>query len=196
MGKNIVKVLFGIFIFVSVSNVWADDSSIKVEGIIFNSTVKVAGKTLVLNGAGKRVKLFHDVYAMGLYVPKKSTSPDDLIQMDGPKLIEIHMLRNVDAKTFVEALKDGLEDNNADDTLSKLKPQITQLESIMLQTKQASKGNTIKLEFNPSGGTQVYMNGKKLGSQIGAGANFYSALLRVWLGKDSVDGDLKISLEG
>lgn len=188
--------LFAVFLLVNFSNIWADNSGITVKGIVFNPSTTVGGKTLVLNGAGKRVKFFHDVYAMGLYVTKKSNSPNDLIQMSGPKLIEIHMLRDVDADTFTKALQEGLEDNNSRNILNGLNMQIGQLVDLMKQTKQANKGDTIKLEFDPATGTQIYKNGNKLGSPIGAGADFYSALLKVWLGRHSVDGDLKISLEG
>jgi hypothetical protein len=194
MKNNIIKLSFSVFFLAMMSNIWAD---VTIAGINVPDKAQVAGKTLVLNGAGIRTKLFHKVYVMGLYVPadKKSQSPNDLVVVDGPRLIVITMVRNVDAKTFIEALKDGLEDNNSKDTLATLKPQIDQLEKYMLQAGQAKIGNVIKLEYNPAVGTNIYMNSKKLGT-IDGGTDFYSALLKIWLGKESVDGDLKISLEG
>lgn len=181
------------FFLIAICNVWAD--TVKVGTTSFSTTATVANKPLVLNGAGMRVKLFHKVYTLGLYVPTKSNSPADLIQMAGPKLLLIQMVRDVDAKTFVKALQEGLEDNNSRDTLDTLKPQIDQLEKLMVQTGTAKIGDVIKFEFNPSVGTQIIMNGKKLGL-IGGGSDFYNAMLKIWLGKESVDGDLKISLLG
>jgi hypothetical protein len=196
MHKNIFKFLFSILFILFISNTWADSQAITVEGVTFAASTKVAGKTLVLNGAGKRVKFFHDVYALGLYVPSKSQSPDELVKMGGAKLIQINMLRNVEAKSFVKALEEGLDSNNSKDTLESLNSEINQLSTLMMQTKNANKGDVLKLEFNPATGTQIYKNNTKIGKPIGGGATFYSALLNIWLGKHSVDSDLKISLEG
>jgi hypothetical protein len=196
MKRNIAKLFLSMLLMFAISNIWADDTNIKVAGTSYSAASTVANSKLTLNGVGIRTKFFVKVYALGLYVPKASSSADDLIQMAGPKLVEIHMLRDVDAKTFVEALQEGLNDNNSKDTLATIKPQIDQLEQLMVKTKQVKVGDVLRLEFNPASGTQVILNGSKLGNTLGGGANFYTALLKVWLGKTPVDSDLKLSIMG
>jgi hypothetical protein len=53
----------------------------------------------------------------------------------------------------------------------------------------------VALDFDPQGGTRVSLNGKELGKPI-AGADFYRALLRVWLGDQPVQDSLKRALLG
>lgn len=196
MRHNFMRLLIsGLFIF-CLSTIWAEGNVVQIAGTTYGGTTKVANNALVLNGAGLRTKFFVKVYTLGLYVPKKNDSADSLIGMSGPKLVEIHMLRDVDAKTFTEALKEGLEDNNSKATLAALKPQVDQLEQLMVQASQVKKGDVVKLEFDPASGTQLMINEHKLGTTIGGGSDFYSALLKIWLGKHAVDGDLKISLLG
>lgn len=192
LKKNILKVWLSIFLVTLTGIIWADDVANSVN-ITYAPSVKVAGQQLILNGNGIRKKLFFKVYTLGLYVSKKGNSTDELVQMAGPKLVEIRMLRNVDAKTFVEALHEGLEDNNSDDVLKTLKPQINKLEWMMIQTAKAKSGDIIKFIFNPANGTEVSLNGKALGT-IDGGATFYSAILNIWLGRDPVDRGLKIDI--
>ena len=156
----------------------------------------MAGKPLVLNGAGLRTKFLVKVYALGLYVPQKSNSASQLLTVNGPELVEIHMLRKVDAKTFVEALHEGLEANNSKDTLAKLQPQVNQLDSLMKSVGTANDGDVIKFEYVPASGTQLYVNGSKLGSAIGGGSDFYTAILKIWFGNSPVDKDLKTAVVG
>ncbi len=129
MKKNIIKILLSIFLIAALSNIWA----IKVEDIDYPGTIKNSnGDALVLNGAGLRTKLMFDVYTLGLYVPKKNLVATEVLQMKGPKLVEIHMLRDVKAKTFIEALKDGLEDNDRDGKIQKIiQPQVDKLVALM-----------------------------------------------------------------
>ena len=54
------------------------------------------------------------------------------------------------------------------------------------------RGDVIDLDYLPKAGTQVRINGKIQG-QI-EGADFYSALLNVWLGEAPADSSLKAAL--
>jgi|SRR6185437_3288761 len=198
MKKNIVKIFLSILLIAAISCVWADGTDIKVANINYPGTVKIGKDKLILNGAGIRTKFFVKVYALGLYVPKKGNSTNELLSMAGPKLVEIHMLRDVDAKDFIEALQEGLDNNNSDDILAKLKVQIGQLETLMNQARQANIGDTITFEFKPASKstlTAITRGGKTLmKTTIGGGADFYNAILNIWIGKDPVDRGLKIDI--
>ncbi|MCE3268429.1 MAG: hypothetical protein K0R49_681 [Burkholderiales bacterium] len=192
MEKNIIKIWLSIFLILVTGSIWA--IKVNSNGVSnFPPTIQVAGQSLILNGSGIRKKLFFKVYELGLYVPKKDNDPNRILKMSGPKLVEIHMLRTVDAKTFVDALHDGLNDNNSVSTLKTLKVQMAKLESLMNQGEKAKKGDIIKFEFNPASGTLLSINGNKLGV-IDDGAGFYNAILNIWLGPDPVDKGLKIDI--
>ncbi len=164
----------------------------EVAGVKFVDQVRVADTQLALTGAGLRQRFIFDVYAMGLYVRDPKS---DLVTQSGAKRIAIHMLRNVDAGTFTEALVDGMRPNHDAATMQALAPRIAELTATMAQLKEAKKGMTITLDWLPATGTQMSVDGQLAGAPI-AGEDFYQALLRIWLGPQPVQEDLKKALLG
>jgi len=165
------------------------------------SSAEVAGvklpdedQKLVLNGAGLRKRAFFNVYVIGLYLPEKKTAAAAAIDASGAKRVVIHMLRDVDAAQFVDALRDGMKDNLSEAEMKRLEPQIAQLSGTMGQIKVAKSGMRITLDWTPAG-TQVTVDGKSTGAPI-PGEDFYRALLRIWLGDNPVQADLKKALLG
>lgn len=164
----------------------------EVAGVRIDDRTSVSGAELALKGAGLRKRLFFDVYAMGLYVADRKADP---IAQGGAKRVAIHMLRDVDADTFAKALVDGMRPNHDEATMKALEPRIAQLNAIMAGIKQAKKGMVIALDWAPGAGTRVTIDGKAAGEAI-EGEDFYRALLRVWLGGNPVQDDLKKALLG
>jgi hypothetical protein len=131
----------------------------------------------------------------GLYVPTKANNAAALLAQKGPRRVAITMLRNVDADTFSGALSEGLQKNLSDAQFAGFKAQIDTLTANFKAAGEAKKGDVIHLDFAPDAGTRVLVNGKVQGSAI-AGEDFYTALLRIWLGDKPVDGDLKKGMLG
>jgi hypothetical protein len=158
--------------------------------------VKLEDRTneLVLNGAGLRTKVIFNVYVIGLYLPAKKTDAAAVLQLAGPKRVAIHMLRNVGAAQFSEALVEGIRDNHSEAESKVLEPQVKELVATMAEIKQAKKGMTIALDWTGAA-TQLVIDGKPAGRPI-AGEDFYRALLRIWLGETPVQEDLKRALLG
>lgn len=150
---------------------------------------------LVLNGAGLRKRAFFQVYVIGLYVPEKKAAAAELINATGPRRVVIHMLRDVDADQFTDALMDGMRDNHGEAQMKALEPRAKQLAAIMAGMKEARKGMRITLDWQPGAGTRVIVDGKPVGAAI-PGEDFYRALLRIWLGDHPVQDDLKAALLG
>jgi chalcone isomerase-like protein len=166
----------------------------EVEGVKIDDKTSVANADLTLNGAGLRKRAFFKVYAMGLYVPQKSTNAAALIDQAGPKRVAIHMLRDVGADAFNEALADGIRANHSEADVKTLEPRLKELGAIIGSVGEAKKGMRINLDWTGSE-TQVQIQGKPTGKPI-AGQDFYRALLRVWLGDKPVQDDLKKALLG
>ena len=73
----------------------------------------VGGQELVLNGAGVRTRAIFKVYVGSLYVPAKAHDRARRCYAKGPRRVQLNMLRDVGADQMVEALVDGLnQDNN------------------------------------------------------------------------------------
>ena len=166
----------------------------EVAGVKLEDKTRVGSSELTLNGAGLRKRLFFQVYAIGLYLPQKSTSPAAILEQAGPKRVAIHMLRDVGADDFSAALADGIRANHAEAEAKALEPRVQQLAAVMAELKEAKKGMSIALDWTGSE-TQVVAQGKPAGKPI-AGADFYKALLRIWLGDQPVQDDLRKALLG
>jgi hypothetical protein len=173
----------------------ASAQPIELEGVKFEPTAQVGGQTLQLNGAGVRTRVFFKVYVAGLYVPQKSTDPNALLAQKGPRRVAIHMLRNVDADTFATSLADGLRANNSEQQLAAIKVQADALTATLKAIGEAKKGDTIFFEFTPEAGTRVVVNGQPRGDPI-PGEDFFTAVLRIWLGSRPADAELKRGMLG
>ncbi|MDO8317683.1 chalcone isomerase family protein [Rhodoferax sp.] len=172
---------------------WAQP--LEVEGIKLEATSQLGAAKLQLNGAGLRTKVFFKVYVAALYTPQKATTAAQLLAQTGARRVTITMLRNVDAESFASALNDGLRDNHTEAQFAAMKPRIDALNANLKAVGEAKKGDVIHFEFVPDAGTQVTVNGQARGSVI-AGEDFFTAVLRIWLGDKPVDDKLKNALIG
>ena len=163
----------------------------EVAGIRFDDKTRVANADLTLTGAGLRKRLFFQVYAIGLYVADRKADP---IAQPGPKRVQIHMLRDVGAEQFTEALADGIKANHTEAEAKALEPRVKQLGAIMAAVKEAKSGMVMALDWTGKQ-TAVAIDGKPAGEPI-PGEDFYRALLRIWLGDQPVQEDLKKALLG
>jgi hypothetical protein len=167
----------------------------EVAGVRIEDKTRVANADLALNGAGLRKRAFFQVYAIGLYLPQKSSSAAAVLEQAGPKRVAIHMLRDVGADAFTEALAEGIRANHSEAEAKALEPRIKELAAIMAELKEAKKGMAIALDWQPQSGTVMVVNGTPRGKPI-AGEDFYKALLRIWIGDKAVQDDLKKALLG
>jgi len=165
----------------------------EVAGVRLDDQNRLAGSELLLNGAGLRSKLFFKVYVIGIYAPRKTTKAAELIDATEPRRIAMHMLREVDADSLLNALKEGLQQNHSDSELAAMKPQIDRLEAVMRAIGTARPGDLITLDLTAAG-TAIGFNGQDKGSIAGAG--FGAALLKIWLGSKPINEALKQALLG
>lgn len=168
---------------------------VEMEGQKFEPTVALAGQTLALNGVGLRKKLFIKVYVAGLYAQQKSTNAATLINDKGPRRVTLRMLRDVDASSFIDSFNEGLKNNHTEAQLNSMKPQVDALTATLKAIGEAKKGDAINFDYTPDGGTRISVNGQPKGSAI-AGADFFAAVLRIWLGEKPADESLKKGMLG
>jgi len=169
--------------------------TVEVAGVKFEPTVQLDGATLLLNGAGVRTRAIFKVYAAGLYVPQKSTAAAALLAQKGPRRVTLTLLRDVSGETFAAALQEGLKNNHTEAELAMIKAQSDRLLATLASLGEAKKGDAIFFEFVPETGTRIVVNGQPRGESI-AGEDFFTAVLRVWLGDKPADGDLKKGMLG
>ena len=182
----------GLFALLLAAWISAPALAAEVGGVKLDDKVTVGGQDLVLNGAGIRARMVFKVYVGSLYVPAKSTDLAAVLAK-GPRRIQMNLLRNLSADQFLEALNDGLKENNSEAELAAVKPQTDQLATIMKAFGEAKEGNIVTLDF-VDGATIVGFNGAPRGSIPGEAFN--KALMNAWLGDNPVQSDLKKAMLG
>ncbi|MGH8586542.1 MAG: chalcone isomerase family protein, partial [Gammaproteobacteria bacterium] len=128
--------------------------AVEIEGVKLADTATVAGRDLVLNGAGLRKRLIIDVYVASLYLPAKVSSAAAVLSAE-PRRVEIHMLREVGADDFLEAIKDGIEANASQTERDAIQPQLSELAKVITAIGETKNGDAITLDF-VAGNTVVH----------------------------------------
>jgi hypothetical protein len=165
----------------------------EVAGVKYPDTVKVSGKELQLNGLGVRNKFFVKVYAAGLYLQEKESTVEGVLKSDGPRRMQLVMLRDVTSDDFGNAFMSGLNNNVDKNDKTKITTQISKFGEIFAQFDALKKGDVLDLDWTPGAGTQCLLNGKKVGDLI-PDLTFYNSVLRIWLGDKPADASLKPKL--
>ncbi len=169
--------------------------AVQVQGANIEDTATVAGKTLVLNGAGARIKAVFKIYAIGLYLTEKKNNTADVLALSGPKRFKIVFLRELTSDEFGSAFLAGINKNLEKDEKTKYVNQITKFGDLFTEFEGVKKGEVIIGDYNPAVGTTITLNGKQLGSAL-PDVGFYNAILRIWLGNNPADNLLKPALLG
>ncbi len=170
-------------------------AALEVAGVKFEDKVKVGAGDTVINGAGMRKRAFFKVYAIGLYLPQKAGTAAEVLAAKGPKRIAIVTLRDLTAEQFVDALIEALKKNHDEAAMKTLQARVDQFRATMLTIGNAPEKSVVNLDWLPDTGTRLSFNGSAKGSDI-AGEDFYRALLRIWLGDNPAQDDLKEQLLG
>ena len=168
--------------------------AVEVGGVKLEDSMTVAGKNLVLNGAGIRVKVLFKVYALGLYLPEKKNTADAILAQQGPKRFKIVMLRDLSGEEFGDAFLTGINKNLEKDEKAKFVNQLVKLGDLFQEVGGLKKGDVILGDWNGSN-TVFQVNGKTVGSALPDPA-FYNAILKIWLGASPADSSLKPALLG
>ena len=162
----------------------------------FNFPDKIAlpgtNKTVQLNGVGYRKKFFIKVYIGALYTERLSRSRDEVIALEGPGRVMMHILYDeISSEKLVDAWNEGFENNLSDEALEKLRPQIVSFNTMF---PTVVKDDVIYIDYIPGTGTRVTINDEKKG--VIAGRDFYNALLDIWLGEEPADKSLRKAMLG
>ena len=91
-----------------------------VGGVKIDDTAVVAGKTLQLNGASMRQILFIKIYAIGLYVEKKSSSAADILAANTAKRVALYIQREVNSDEFGQLFITSMNKNSSKEEKAKV----------------------------------------------------------------------------
>ena len=178
--------------------VWgrAAEGAVTVEGQTFERHLQLAGIELLLNGTGIRSVAWFKGFIGALYLSHPASTAAEATALAGPKRLQIRMLIDVPAEEFAKAFHKGVARNAAGpDELSGLATRMQGFEAAVQALGKVRKGDVIDLDLDPARGTLLSVNGTLRGAPW-AGADFYAALLRAFIGELPYDEKLKAGLLG
>jgi hypothetical protein len=170
-------------------------AAVLVEGKPFDERLLLDGRTLVLNGTGVRAVAWLKGYAAGLYLAERADSARAVQAVPGPKRLRMVMLQEAAAVEFTKAFDKGVSRNAPPDELPRLRERMDRFKRLIDAVGKVRKGDVVDLDFDPARGTVFIVNGTLRGEPI-PGDDFYSALLRSFVGDRPYDQRLRAGLLG
>lgn len=167
----------------------------EVEGFRFDSSLRLGGADLVLNGVGVRKRFFVPVYVAALYVPQRSADPEVLLNQRGPRRMSMRFVREVEAELFMNSLDVGMRKHYTPEQLAAWQDQWRTLTAVIGNIVLARRADHVTWDYTPDGGARVMQNSVPIVPTM-RGEDFYNAVLRVWLGPQPADAELKKGLLG
>lgn len=168
-------------------------SQVAVQGYAFPLAYQMGGQPVVLNGAGTRKIAFFNVYVMGLYLPHKTRSAEDAMQMPGNKGFVLYILRELPMRLFNRLMIQGIEKGASDSELQLLRPDLDRLETMFANQPPAEAGDMLSIDWENGKGAVITFKGKTMG-QAFTNPLFFHRILKVWLGDDPVSEKLRDAL--
>lgn len=170
-------------------------ATVDVANVAFDDHATVAGQVLTLNGAGLRTRFIFKIYAIGLYLPQKTTSAEIATTEPGAKRIRFVMKRSVSADELVDAFEKALHANNSEAELQAVGGRLEQFRKLLKSLGGAEQGSEYLLDYVPGVGTQLTVDGVVKDAPI-PGDDLFQALMRAWLGPRPAQEHLKEALLG
>ncbi|HTN66128.1 MAG TPA: chalcone isomerase family protein [Burkholderiaceae bacterium] len=169
--------------------------AVEVAGVKLDDSVRVANQELKLNGAGVRFKVVFKVYAAGLYLAEKKSTVADVLAAPGAKRVTLVMMRDLSNEELGQSFMAGIKKNSTLAERTKIVTQMMQFGEMFATVPELKKGDVIGVDWIPGAGTVSTHNGKKISEPLPDVA-FYNALLKIWLGDNPADAQLKLNLLG
>lgn len=110
---------------------------------------------------------------------------------DRPKRLEVEYFHAIKGSDFGPVTDKFIARNLDAAALARIRPQITYHNALY---RDVRPGDRYALTYIPGRGTELSLNGERLG--VIPGAEFASALFAMWLGDNSMDDDFKRQLLG
>mgnify|MGYP003730319945 CR=1 FL=1 len=168
----------------------------KIGGYRFNDQFVVNENiTLYLNGVGFLRKYFIDIYANALYLKKRSSDWQAILDADEPMAMRLHILYGrIPLDELIEGLRDGFRYSTGRDP-EKLKPILERSEKFLSWFDRPTREyDTATFLYIPGEGVHVSMNNTYKG--VIPGLDFKKALFGIWLCKKPASRKLKAGILG
>lgn len=171
-----------------------------VDGVNMPDTYKAGDNQLVLNGAGVRSKWFLSLYVGGLYLPKKTSDAQAVVDANEPQALVLHVISGM---ISVSMMQSGTMDDFKRVTQGNTAPYKKEIDQFIGFFKAGiNDGDIYEIVYLPNQGIEVYRTGadskqrKLLGTITSGGLAFKKVLFGIWLSDRPAQEDLKEAMMG
>lgn len=181
---------------------WATSAhaAVEIEGVSVAETAMVGGKKLILNGASVRKRGYFKADVTALYLPEKRTTPESIFKLDGPRRIQLNILREFTSGTISRIFVADFKQSATDEEFKKLITVVGQIGQAYGNIKSVNRGDVVNLDWVPGTGWLASINNKPVLIEPGQPLAIkdelaYQIYMRMYLGPNAPD-DLRNGLLG
>jgi len=192
---GVALIALAAFVFLPSAHAATPAAAVTLENQTFPAQANVAGTPLQLNGVGLRAAFVYKVYLAGLYLPAKAANGADAMAQPGPKRVQVRMLMDGPSDEFAKAFTGGIAKRTPADQVAAMKDRIAAFDRTLRGVGKVRKGDVVDLDWLPSEGLAMRINGKPVGTPV-PGADLYAAMLNIFVGDRPVDAKMKAGMLG
>lgn len=164
-----------------------------VDGVVLPRTIQFQGKTLSLNGAGGRSKLWLGSCVQSLYLSQLTQDPQFIMDSDTEMAIRINMTSSIVPTSKLTNLIHDRFEKSAGNNMEHLRSRLEDFKNIFSGT--ISQKDIFKIIYSPIDSTVWVYKNNVLKGKI-KGKDFKKALFGIWLSNKPADEKLKNQLLG
>lgn len=173
-------------------------AAVDLEGVHFDDTITLAGTPLVLNGAAVQKRGFFKTIVVGVYVPVKHRS---LEEMEAGRLKEVSrfsivLLRDIPSSLLSRYFISDFKQAATEAEFKQVIDEVGRVGQIYGNLSSLHKGDVVNIDTTPGRGSVVTVNGRVVGTTP-VNALYSDIFLRMYLGahipQDFRDGLLGLS---
>lgn len=171
------------------------EGPLRMEGVEVPATLTVRGRKLVLNGAGVRKRGYFKANVVALYLPDKLTTIEAIMRLDGPRRIQLHLLRDFTQATITRIFLADFKQTATEAEFKTLINEVAEIGGIYANVKRVSPGDLVNIDWQPGAGIIASLNDRILNEKPIASELAYQIYLRMFLGPN-VPEELRLRLLG
>jgi Chalcone isomerase-like len=176
------------------------EAAVELENVEVEETAMVAGRKLVLNGVGLRRRGYFKADVTSLYLPERRSNADSIMKLDGPRRIQLNILRDFSSSTISRIFISDFKQATTEEEFKKLIDVVAQLGAVYNTIKKINKGDVVKSDWTPGKGWSSTINNKPIVVESESATTINNELafqvyLRMFIGPNAPD-ELRSGLLG
>lgn len=170
-------------------------SATRLEGINVPDSIIAHGRRLNLNGAGVRKRGYFKANVVALYLPDRLMIPESIFNLDGPRRIQLSLLRDFSSSTISRIFLADFKQTATEAEFKQLINEISEIGAIYGSIKKIGAGDVVNIDWVPGQGIVTSLNDHPLGEKPINSELAYKIYLRMFIGP-TVPDDLRNALLG